>query len=304
MFATTLKRSLSLDAVDVQPHKQLCIREPRRTTPSLPQYFPVTSPNDQSAIAASSQSDPPPASPSIVAYESQDLTIPMPPTLSVSSKSTRAIATEPQKAPMLGPSESTLSDPSSFPSQSSSESNTAHSSDDDFLQTLSPASFSPITDHASSPSPPPSRTRPILQRRHQDIFNVIWGGSPKAFGSVSLEELLAALGLWTREDENLYDFLRKHREFFDIFKRVLVSKDPSELCTHREHLSHFSVTHVLTRSMIYYSPVTQSTQSYHRRDSDEVRLGVLSHTTGSSSLSFIRFTFWPRSERWRSFPRS
>lgn len=182
---------------------------------------------------------------------------------------------------MLGSSDSTLSDPASSPSQSSSElSNTAHSSDDGLLQTLSPASFSPITDPASSPSSPPSRPRPVLQRRHRDIFNVIWGGSPRGFGSISLEELLAALGLWTREDENLYEFLRKHREVFDIFKRVLVSRDPSELCTHREHLSHFSVTHLLTRSMIYCSSVAQSTQSYHRRDSDEVRLGVSPHTTG------------------------
>lgn len=97
-------------------------------------------------------------------------------------------------------------------------------------QIPSRSSNSSLIDSAS----PPSHSRQILQRHQRDVFDIIWSSNKRAFRDVGLDELLSALGLFTGTGEEVWAFLRQHRELIAIYKRVQTSCDVYELCTYRK----------------------------------------------------------------------
>lgn len=100
------------------------------------------------------------------------------------------------------------------------------------------ASQIPSRSRNSSPidsASPPSHSRLILQRHQRDVFDIIWSSNKRAFRDVGLDELLSALGLFTGTREEVWAFLRQHREVIAIYKRVQTSCDVYELCTYRKH---------------------------------------------------------------------
>lgn len=257
MIATTLKRALSVEGADDAPVsvKRICIRGlPRPAAYARHQQIvspishPPTGPSlDERNVSVSSpQSGPLPASLPIDISQRQVATTPRSSDSSLplisSLKLAGAIEDESQQGTIAGPSGSNPQDTAPSPLHSSpGESNSARPIDDAPQQTLSSAATPSLT--TSLPSPPTSNPCALLQRRHKDVFNVVWGGCTRAYQNFGLEELFAVLGLWTKWDGNLGNFLRQHRELFPVFHRVRDNLDPSEVCTHRELLfSPFTVT--------------------------------------------------------------
>lgn len=73
-----------------------------------------------------------------------------------------------------------------------------------------------------------------LQRRHRNVFHLIWGGSVVALKLLGLNELIMALGLWSESRAELNEFICEYPDLWDIYLRGRGEGNLFELCTYRE----------------------------------------------------------------------